>query len=260
MAEVTAQLLARRTRADAGGLGDRDIAPLGIIRRLRHPRDGARRHCAAGGTASGTTMSHYFCRGLQSAALTLAVSALARRMIPRAAAAPLIAGCRLGAVASRGSAPCSRPGSTPDPGRTGDRPRRRSRRAGSDTADRQLAPTPPAALDSAGGGRHKGPAASTPQAHRSTGGPGLTGIEPGPSLYLPIIITKEAIPSATGQMVSNPHQGNINAGVKPARRQRGRRMRPSAAGAAGPLQPGRSQPDQPHSARAPRSSPRKYRR
>ncbi len=92
MAEVTAQLPRRRTRADAGGLGDRDIAPLGIIRRLRHPRDGARRHCAAGGTASGTTMSHYFCRGLQSAALTLAVSALARRMIPRATAAPLIAG------------------------------------------------------------------------------------------------------------------------------------------------------------------------
>ncbi|MGA7538038.1 MAG: hypothetical protein WBW93_04660 [Steroidobacteraceae bacterium] len=40
-------------------------------------------------------MSHYLCHRLPLTTLALAVSALSRRMTARAAAAPLIAGCRL---------------------------------------------------------------------------------------------------------------------------------------------------------------------
>ena len=70
------------------------MVPLRIIRRLRHPRDGACRHCAAGTAARDTMMSHYFCRdlSLQPPALTLAVSALSRCVSPCAAAAPLVPG------------------------------------------------------------------------------------------------------------------------------------------------------------------------
>lgn len=129
-------------------------------------------------------MSHYFYRDLllQLLVLTLAVSALSRCVTPRAAAGPLIAGRCLAQLlpavqvltASRAIrlSPVAR---TTDPD-------------GAPTAPApippigSLHPTPPAALDSAGGGRHKGPAAKPPQAHRNAGGPGLSGIEPGPSL------------------------------------------------------------------------------
>lgn len=212
------------------------MAALGIIRRLRHPRDGACRHCAAGEAARDTTMSHYFCRdlSLQPPALALAISALSRRMSPRAAAAPLVprrclaqllpAAHVLAASQAVRLSPVAR------------------------ATDPDGAPTAPALIPPIGSlhprprstGQRRGKQAyktcgEAPQAHRNAGGPGLTGIEPGPSLYLPTIITKEAIPSATRLTVSDTHQEKSTRRRHYTRRQRGRGMRPSTAGAAGPL-------------------------
>jgi hypothetical protein len=233
VAEVTAQPPSRRARADAG-LRDRDMTPLGIIRRLRHPRDGACRHCAAAVTARDTMMSHYFCRDLPLLfpALTLAITALSRRVSPRATAAPLVTGrCPAQLLPAVHVLAAPQAVRLPPVARATDSD-------GAPTASAvklpigTLHPRPPSALDSAGGGRHKGPAAKPPQAHRNAGGPGLTGIEPGPSLYLPIII---AIPSAQQADGQQHPSGKSIRRCHYTRRQRGRRMRPSTAGAAGPL-------------------------
>ena len=209
MTEVAAQLPGRRARADAG-LRDRDIAPLGIIRRLRHPRDGACRHCAVGGTARDTMMSHYFCRELplQSSALTLAVSALSRRVSPCTTAAPLVTGRCLAQllpavhVLAAPQAVRLSPVARPTDSHGAPTPPAVKHPIGS------FHPRPPRHWTAPGESRHIGPAAKPPQAHRNAGGPGLTGIEPGPSLYLPII----AIPSAqqSRQTLSDTHQGEIN--------------------------------------------------
>ena len=95
MAEVAAQLPWRRARAGADR-GNHGIATLGIICPLRRPRDEACRHCALGRGADETLMSHYiFGRRWPLTTAALAVLALSGRVMPRAAAAPLITGGRL---------------------------------------------------------------------------------------------------------------------------------------------------------------------
>jgi len=173
VAEVTAQPPSRRARAGAG-IGGHGIARLGIIRRLRHPRDGACRHCAAADTSRDTMMSHYFCRDLplQSSALTLAVSALSRRVSPRATAAPLVTGRCLAQLL-----PAVHVLAAPRAVRLSPV----ARATDSDGAPTVPAvkhpigsfhPRPPQHWTAPGGGRHKGPAAKP---HRRTATPGARG-------------------------------------------------------------------------------------
>jgi len=254
MAEVAAQLPRRRTRVDVG-LGDRDIAPLGIIRRLRRPREGACRHCAVGGAANGTQMSHYLLgcrRPLRTAALTLAVLSLSGCVIPRAAAAPLVTGCCLAqllrAVQVLTAAQAVRLSSVA----------RAADPNGDPAAPAVKLPKlrfhlhPPQHWTAPGEAGIKGlrPAPTGAPQRR---GPGVRVVsEPGPSLYLAASITKELAASAIGQSGKRHLSGkHRRVGVKPARRQRGRRMRPSTAGAAGPLA-GRSGPHRSGGAPAPR--------
>ena len=89
-------------------------------------------------------------------------------------------------------------------------------------------PTPPrTTLDSAGGSRHIEPAAKPPQAHRNAGGPGSSGIG---ARALAFTADKH---SECARRTRYPGRGqqqlreDPRAGAKPARRQRGRRTRPS---------------------------------
>src|SRR5207244_1595259 len=95
-------------RVRAGAAGRHFITALGIIRRLRHPRGGACRHCAGDRAVRGTLMSHYFFGAPPLCPTTSAVTALSRCVMLSAAAGALITRCgtaqRLPTAQSRAAA------------------------------------------------------------------------------------------------------------------------------------------------------------
>jgi hypothetical protein len=231
VAELAAQLPGRRTRIGAGH-GGCGRALLGIIRRLRHPCDGIARHCAAGNTPNGTMMSHYFgCQPLT--AVALAILMLTGGVMARPAPAPLVAGRRppqlLGAATLLAAPPAVRLATIA---------------RATDTDAAPAAPTLkepnirlhlhlPAALDSAGGGRHKWPAASpTGAPHRW--GPGVDWCR---ARALALSANQHTETNRPGRRQpdrqlyrSREHRPPA---PSPPRRQRDRRMRSSTAGTAG---------------------------
>jgi hypothetical protein len=176
MAELTAQL-PRSTRAGAG-LGGHDIVvSLRIICRLRRgPLHGAHRHCEAFGAGNGTQMSHYFAScGGPLGTMALAVPMLSGRVTLPPAASTLVTGGRLAQLLPATQLPAVPRAvdlsAVAGPTNSNDDP------AASAVKEPKLRLHLPsfAALDSAGGSRHIGPAAKPPQAHRNAGGPGSSG-------------------------------------------------------------------------------------
>ena len=241
MAEVAAQLPWRRARAGAGR-GDHGIATIGIICRLRRPRDGACRHCALGRAADGTQMSHYiFGRRWPLTTAALAVLALSGRVMPRTAAAPLITGGRFALLLPSAqvltAARAVRLSSVAWPTDPNGDPAAPAVKL----PKLRLHLHTPAALDSAGGRQAIKGLRQAPTGAPQRRGPGVRVVsEPGPSLYVPSRITKETTVTRCGDG-QQQHQGKYQrAAAKPARRQRGRQE----GGRLRPAQPALSEDDQ----------------
>ena len=180
-------------------------------------------------------MSHYFCRRGPLASVAPAVLVLAGRMMTCPASAPLVAGRRppqlfgaAGLLALPQAVRLTPIARAADPYVDPAAPALKEPKLHSYPL--------PAALDSAGGGRHKGPAASPTGAPQRRG----PGVEWCRARALALSAGKDnetAHHHQVGLDGQQQLQGEYHrAGVKPARWQRGRQgTRPSTAGSAGPL-------------------------